>query len=491
MSIVDQFRQQARTHAQKVLVRDSSNELSYVQFAGAVALVAQVLHDRAPGQQRIGLLLPTSSAFMIAFFGTLAAGRTAVPMNYLLGPDGLDFQRRDAELQTVLTTGALTERVGSTEGQRIYLEELFTRPPDIPPAPVTPEVSPDDIAAVVYTSGTTSKPRGVMLSHRALSANAHAAAELVRVNEQSNILAVLPPFHSFALTTTVVMPAILGATVNCIEQFSPKAIAEMAAAHGADFMPGVSTMYRAMLLLRKQPELVEKARALRVVVSGGEPLPHDTAERFGELFGVPLLEGYGLTEAGPIVSVNPVHAPRPGTAGKVLSNVSVRIVDDRSDEVPKGQTGALHVKGPSVMSGYLNDPAATAEKLTDDGWLNTGDLARLDEAGYLVIEGRQSDMIISGGENINPRDIEDVLLATPGVLQAAVIGVPDPRRGEVPCAFVVCGSESPPDAETLRRACTEALAPYMVPRRFELRDELPLGPTGKVMKKVLRQEVDQ
>jgi len=245
-------------------------------------------------------------------------------------------------------------------------------------------------------------------------------------------------------------------------------------------------MYR--VLNRSQGQKARDASSLACAISGGEPLPAEVRDRFKELFGLELLEGYGLTEASPVVSVNPSGASRPGTVGPPIPGVEVRVIGEDGAELARGQTGEICVRGPIVMKGYHNRPEETAEILDPDGWLRTGDMGRLDEEGYICITGRKKEMMIVGGENVYPAEIEDVLSRHPAVADVGVIGVKDERRGEAPKAFVVLAEGAKATEGELQAFCREKLPTYKVPRSIAFRDELPKAPTGKVLRRMLREE---
>mgnify|MGYP006295074935 CR=1 FL=1 len=485
MTLTDLLKERASKQHTKVLVRDSAIELTYLQAAGAVSLLGSHL-ARSDDRPNVGLMLPTSAGFMVAFYGILSAGKTAVPLNFLLAGPEIEYMIRDAELATLIATEHFREKVEGLPLNVVYIEELFRSNPEAVPPPVEANIDDESTAVILYTSGTTAKPKGVRLSHAGLLANAEGGAEMASVNEGAPILSVLPNFHAFALTTTVVLPVALGATVTCLERFTPQAFANLVGEHKIEFVPGVSSMFRALLMLKRHPEAAGALKSLKVCVSGGEPLMASTAKAFEAFVGVPLLEGYGLTEAGPVVSVNPPGANRPSTAGKPLNNLRVRIVDENDRPAPAGAEGEIQVAGPSVMQGYHNDPQATAAAITEDGYLRTGDLGILDEDGYLSISGRLSELIISHGENIHPPHVEEAILEVPGVYQAAVVGLPDETRGEIVKAFVVLEEDCAITAEEIKAALRDKLAPYKIPRQIEFRDELPVGPTGKVLKKKLK-----
>ncbi|MFQ5491554.1 MAG: class I adenylate-forming enzyme family protein, partial [Phycisphaerae bacterium] len=281
-------------------------------------------------------------------------------------------------------------------------------------------------------------------------------------------------------------PVVLGAGVYAIARFNPSAALQAVHEQRISIMMAIPTMYAAMLRCKSAPD--DALKSIYLAMSGGEPLPVTVAEGFEQRFGVKLLQGYGLTETAPVLSLCAPHAFRDGSVGRLIPGVDCRIVDESSQELPCGADGEIQVKGPGVMKGYHNHPQETAQVIDPDGWFRTGDIGRLDEDGYLYITGRKKEMMIVGGENVAPAEIENVLLQHDAVAQAAVIGTPDSSRGEVPVAFVTLQEGADPDRvndHALRTFARQRLAGYKVPRRVVITDDLPKGPTGKVLKRKL------
>jgi long-chain acyl-CoA synthetase len=358
--------------------------------------------------------------------------------------------------------------------------------PRMGPAPVHAS-RPDDLAALIYTSGTTGRPKGAMLSHANIIANGESCREIIEVTDQDVFCTVLPLFHSFGATVCMVLPILSGAHSVLVPKFSPLTVLEALSDPQITFFAGVPSMFAVMLGVKT--DRVFDLSHLRVCASGGAALSVDVMFGFEERFGVHIIEGYGPTEASPVVSVNPPRGPRkPGTVGVPLPRVEVCIRDDDFRPVPTGRIGEICVKGPNVMQGYWKNLEATAQTLRD-GWLLTGDMGSLDEDGYLTIADRKKDMIIVGGMNVYPREVEDVIYRLPQVAEAAVIGIPNRLRGEDVKAYISLRPESSLEALTVIDHCKHALASYKVPRSVEFRDELPKSGTGKVLKRALREPV--
>jgi len=472
----------------KIAVVDPKRELSYRQLVNLADVMGRIV-ARQTSRPHVGIALPSSAAFAGAFFGVLWAGKVAVPINFLLTPTELTPILEEAGIELILTCEALAGSLRALPARILPLERLglrrrmllgrFRRRRHLPSA------RPDEVAVILYTSGTDGEPKGVCLTHGNLRSDSEACIVHARMDSQQSLLGMLPMFHSFGLTTTLLVPVVLGATAVYLPRFQPAEAVRTIARHRISILMAIPSMYNAMLRVRDAPP--DALRSVILAVSGGEPLPLRVYEAFADRFGVRLLEGYGLTEAGPVVSMNTPEAHRIGTVGRALPGVQVRVVDHSGADVPAGERGELLIRGPNVMQGYYRKPQATASVLDEDGWLRTADLGAIDRDGFIAIHGRKREMIIVGGENVFPREIEHVLEAHPAVAEAAVIGVTDGTRGEVPVAFVIPQADKQPTGLELREFCRDRLAGYKVPRYVHVAAELPRGPTGKIRKRDLPQ----
>lgn len=431
-------------------------------------------------------MLPASSAFPATLFGTLWAGKVAVPLNFLMSPEELSGVVTDAGLDLVVTIGHFRTLVGNLSVRAIYLEELGLRRRLIfnllCRRPRTPKVSAEDTAVMLYTSGTTAVPKGVELTYGNLRSNALDSIKALNIDGHIRMLNILPPFHVFGLTAGVLIPVALGASVVSIPRFSPVAVIKAAEAQGISMLMAVPSMYAA--ILKAKSAKPDSFRSVELAVSGGEPLPESVRRGFEERFGVVLRQGYGLTETSPVVSVCTREAYKVGTVGRPIPNVQLRIAS--SGEYADGE-GEILVRGPGVMKGYHHRLEETQRVIDSEGWFHTGDVGRIDADGFLSITGRCKDMLIVGGENVFAREIEAALEAHEGVLQAAVIGVPDDLRGEVPVAFVIPRQGAEVAEAELRAFVKQSLAGLKVPRQVYVRADLPTGPTGKIVKRRLRE----
>ena len=479
-NLASRFAETARRLPEKPAVHDEAASYAY----GALLDRAQALAARVretTRREHVGVLAPTCAAFPIAYLAALLADKVAVPLNFLLDAQTLGFVAQDAGFDTIVASRHFEPMVAALGVGAVYVED-----PAPPPAePLVPTRGGDDAATILYTSGTTGVPKGATLTHRNFLSNVDTCVAHVGITEDEVLLGILPLFHSFGITTSVLIPLLMGCTVAYVPRFSPRAVFRAVARHRATICFAVASMYR-VLLRAGRPEGLDLG-SLWLLVAGGEALGAPLAAAFEETFGVPLLEGYGLTETAPVVAVNVPDRHRPGSVGQMLPWVEARVVDGQDNPLPAGEEGELWLRGECIMLGYHNRPDETAAALTPDGWFRTGDVARIDSDGYLWITGRRKDLIISAGENISPNEIEAVLNRHPAVFESAVIGVPDPTRGEVPKAFVTPREGASVAAADLAAFCRERLPRYKVPASFELRAELPHGPTGKVHKLSLRQ----
>jgi long-chain acyl-CoA synthetase len=477
---------------------------------------------------RVAVMLPNSPQAVIGYYGSLMAGATVVMTNPLYTERELIHQLNDSGAETIITLDLLYSRVAavkaSTPLKRLMITSVgdflpffkkmlyplvqkkqghhpqITYGGDVEPFlsvlkesainPVTPEVDPEkDIALLQYTGGTTGLAKGVMLTHRNLVANALQCQAVMYkfVRGRERILAALPLFHVYGMTTVMNKGISIAAEIILVPKFNVKQILKLIDKTKPTLFPGAPTMYIGLI---NHPDLPKyDLSSISACVSGSAPLPVEVQRRFEELTGGRLVEGYGLTEASPVTHSNPIWGKRiSGSIGLPWPDTDCRIVDPSTgEELPQGEIGELAVKGPQVMLGYWNRPEETAAVLRD-GWLLTGDMGYMDADGYFYVVDRKKDMIIAGGYNIYPREVEEVLFEHPAVQEAAVIGVPDPYRGETVKAFIVLKEGAQVSEEELERHCRQRLAAYKIPRIYEFRKELPKTMVGKVLRRQLLEE---
>lgn len=472
----------------RLAVDDGTRSLSFSRLTRLAVALRDVV-QRETGLDRVGIMLPASSAFPGALFGVLWASKIAVPLNFLLSADELVAVVKDAGLDVVLTIRHFHDLASKLPSRAIYLEDLPLKRKVLmsmwKPHPAKPHVDSDTTAVILYTSGTTAEPKGVELTYGNLHGNCVDSIHTLDIDPNQTFLNILPPFHVFGLTALVLIPVFLAATVHAIPRFSPLAVVKAVERYKITVMMAIPSMYAAVL--RTKSAQADSFRSIFLALSGGEPLPDSIRIGFKERFGVTLYEGYGMTETSPIVAVNSPTAYRAGTIGRPIRHVEVRIVSADRRELPTGEEGEIFVRAPGVMKGYHNRPQETQNVLDADGWLATGDLGRFDADGYLTITGRAKDMLIIGGENVFPREIEAVLEEHEGVWQAAVIGIPDDLRGQAPVAFVIPEPGAELGEQDLRNYARKSLAGFKIPKRVIIREDLPRGPTGKILKRRLRE----
>jgi long-chain acyl-CoA synthetase len=482
-------------------VVDGEERLSFDALAKRSLLVAALLERFAGDVERVGMVLPNSNAFLSSLLGILLARKTAVPINFLLRPPEVASILQDSEVKLVLTATPFREMFDSLSGfgldsvRPIYLDEIEEQIPQGMKEQALremlteenlrtcAEVSPEHLACLIYTSGTQGKFKGVMLSHRNLVANFQGCQELMGISQDDVFLCVLPTFHSFALTATTFLPLLNGARMVLMRRFNASQVLQLIEKERVTHLMLVPAMYGVLL---KTVQLGKtNVESLGFCISGGGPLPGALEEAFEKATGKRLLNGYGLTEASPVISVNVPRKNKRGSIGPALPNVRVEIRGDKGEALPPKSVGEITVSGESVMMGYWNLPEESSEALTSDGWLRTGDLGYVDEEGFLFITGRKKDVIICGGENIYPMEIENVLYSHPAVEEVVVVGVKDEMRGEYPKGYVKLKENQGVSVQELRAFCRERLADYKVPREFQFIPEIPKSPAGKVLRSKL------
>ncbi len=495
------LRATAARHPSRPALSFMDKTLTYPQLAGSVgALAASLSEMGVEAGERVAVLFPNCPQFVISYYAALQLGAVAVPLHCLQGPEETAYVLANSGAKTLLALNAFDPLIA---GVRAHLEgleriiisgessledvrsfEQLLRPPGGPPPFVSG--SRDDVAVLIYTSGTTGRPKGAMLTHDNLISDTMACRQVVRVDENDVFASVLPLFHSFGATVNMHLPILSGSHSVLIPKFAPLTVLEILEASGATFFAGVPSMFAVMLQMRTERRF--DLSRLRLGVSGGAPMPVEVLTGFEERYGVVMVEGYGPTEASPVVSVNPPEGARKvGTVGPPLPGVGVKICDDDMVPLPPGEPGEVCVSGRTVMKGYWRDEAGTAEAIRD-AWLLTGDIGYLDADGYLSIIDRKKDMIIVGGMNVYPREVEDVIYRLDEVAEVAVIGVPSRLRGEDVKAFIVLREGQNLTAQVVIDHCAACLANYKVPRTVEFRDELIKSGTGKVLKRVLREQ---
>ncbi len=490
------FEQAAAQHADRPAVRMDGLELTYAQLRDAACRATSLLSSAGimPGD-RVGVMLPNVPAFPIAFYGALGAGAVVVPMNPLLKSREIAYYLGDSGARVLLAWHAAADEAvmgaTGTGAQVIKVDEpdmagLFT---GLPPAPARAEPSGNDDAVILYTSGTTGWPKGAELTHAGLTRNARlTAVTLLYAGPGDVIMGCLPLFHVFGLTCAMNAAIVAGSTLTLLPRFDAAKALEMVGRDRVTIFEGVPTMYAAML--HDPAAASADVSSLRVCVSGGAALPVEIMRGFEQAFGCMILEGYGLSETSPVASFNhPDKVRKPGSIGTPVEGVQMRVVDAGGAELPVGEIGEIVIRGHNVMRGYWGNPEATAEAITD-GWLRTGDLARVDEDGYFYIVDRKKDLIIRGGFNVYPREVEEVLYEHPAVAEAAVIGIPHEQLGEEVGAAVKLKPAATATPAELRAFVKDRVAPYKYPRHVWIVPDLPKGATGKILRREVEPPAD-
>jgi len=463
--------------------------LTYAQLREAAGRMSTLLASAGiePGD-RVGLMLPNVPAFPIAFYGALAAGAVVVPMNPMLKSREVGYYLSDSGARVVLAWHAAAGEAAKGAADA-GAQTIAVATPDLAGllaehAPATEQAGRgnDDDAVILYTSGTTGKPKGAELTHANLVRNAELTAQtLLQNNPDDVMMGCLPLFHVFGLTCGLNATVAAAGTLTLLPRFDPAKALEIIQRDKVTIFEGVPTMYAAIL---HHPEAdPAMAATLRVCVSGGASMPVEIMRGFEEKFGCIILEGYGLSETSPVASFNhPDKVRKPGSIGTPVEGVQLRLVDDAGQTVPDGEIGEIAIRGHNVMKGYWGKPEATAEAITD-GWFRTGDLAKVDSDGYYYIVDRKKDLIIRGGYNVYPREIEEVLHEHPAVAEVAVIGIPHPDLGEEVGAAVALKPGASATPAELREFARDKMAAYKYPRQVWLVESLPKGPTGKILRR--------
>ena len=474
-----------------VALRCGPASLTYGQFDGAAAKFASLLASEGiePGD-RVGIMLPNTPAFAVVFYGIMRRGAIAVPMNPLLKGGEVEFYLANTSAKLLVGTPMFAE--AANEGAALagasallvddasLLERLAGFDPQAEPV----ERDDLDTAVVLHTSGTTGKPKGAELTHGGLGKNAEVTVRtLVELSASDVVMGCLPLFHVFGLTCGLNSSVLVGATLSLVPRFEPTAVMETIARDGVTVFLGVPTMYAALLsVAAKFPP--ETTASLRSCISGGAALPVQVLNDFEKTFGAIILEGYGLSESSPVACFNhPGRERKAGTIGQPIEGVEMRLVDNNGAEITSDEPGEIQIRGHNVMKGYWNLPDATASTITADGWLSTGDIATVDADGFYTIVDRKKELIIRGGFNVYPREIEEALYAHPAVAEAGVIGIPHPTLGEEIGAAVALKEGASAQPEELRDFVKERVAAYKYPRHVWIVDALPKGPTGKILRR--------
>jgi long-chain acyl-CoA synthetase len=470
-------------------IRLGEAELGYGQLDDLSARLATLLREKGLQQgDRVGVMLPNVPQFPIAYYGVLRACGIVVPMNVLLKRREIAFYLEDSGAKLLLAWHGFAEeaREGAAEAGAELVEvepaDLGAALGALEPTPGLADAAEDDTAVILYTSGTTGKPKGAELTHANLSRNAEVSSRTTcEVDAGDVVLGALPLFHSFGQTVGMNASLRVGACLTLVPKFDPAGALETIQRDRVTHFYGVPTMFGALL---HHPEREEyDTSSLRTCITGGASMPVEVLRGFEQAFGAIVLEGYGLSETSPVASSNhPGMERKPGSIGTPIEGVEMRVVDENDQPVEQGEVGEVVIRGHNVMKGYWQRPDATAEAMRG-GWFHSGDMARTDEEGYFYIVDRKKDLIIRGGYNVYPREVEEVLYEHPKIREAAVIGVPHDEWGEEIGAAIVPHEGEELSAEEVSAYVKDRIAAYKYPRVVWFLDDLPKGPTGKILKR--------
>jgi len=501
MNLISTFAASVQRHPEKTALFWGEHAFTYQDLWDETTSISERLQQQFGLKRgdRAGLWLKNCPEFIPSFFAILHVGAVGVPINNFLKPDEVSYILNDAGIDVLITDGEAATHFPELAAGRPSLKLVETRslaalgssdnhrtgngqtakPGVTNSAPITES----DLAVLIYTSGTTGRPKGAMLSHGNLLHNVESCRIVLKTVEEDRIAVLLPLFHSYMLTVGVLLPLLVGGSIVLVKSLHPvRNVLQEIFAREATLLPAIPQFYRSLVHAPIPAHL-----PLRLCVSGSAPLPAQVLHEFEAKFHIPLIEGYGLSEASPVVTKNPLNATRkPGSIGLPVPNVEVSIQDESGRELGPDQIGELCVRGGNVMVGYWNQPEETAKALRN-GWLLTGDIGYRDAEGYYFITDRKKDMLLVNGINVYPREIEEILYQFPGIKEAAVIGKPDKRRGEMAVAFIAANDGIVLEEQAVQQFVRKRLADYKVPRKVIILSALPRNATGKVLKTTLRQ----
>ena len=512
----------ARQYADQVAIRQGRNTFSYQELCQQINAFSYALQQHGlHAGDKVAILLPNVPQFCVSYFSVLSFGGIVVPLNVLFTAEEIHYHLEDSHCAAIVVWEAYVSKAwaAARNTQCHYIiaccapdsDEILPnnvldynkllqvsitneqyRQSDISPC------SADDTAVILYTSGTTGRPKGAELTHFNLYDNARWVSERLMRTEYDKLLvfgpghvalAALPLFHSFG--QTVIQNAFLmhGACISLLPRFYPIDVAETIKAHKVTFFAGVPTMFISML---NDPHVTsENLASLKYAISGGAPLPLEALEQFKVRFDINILEGYGLSETSPVACFNNLLRPqKAGTVGPAIDLCEVKIVNEENKDLAQGEVGEILIRGSNIMKRYYKQPEATNESIRN-GWFYTGDLGTLDEDGFVTIVDRKKDMIINGGLNVYPREVEEIIYQHESIAEAAVVGFPDPVQGEEVVAVVALKPGCELYQNELAHHCRKHLASYKVPRKTVIMDSLPKGPTGKILKREIKAQIEQ
>ena len=485
-NLANQFTEVTKENSNKTAIFWGGDEFSFDHahsIAKCLAKRLKVEFELQPGD-RVALWLKNCPEFVFSLFGILLGEGVVVSINSFLTPDEVGYIVEDCGAKVIISEASMGKEtsilVNNSPGLKVIEVESLNRMDSINYTLL--EQSPEDLALIIYTSGTTGKPKGAMLSHQNLMSNVNAIIEAADITNEDRMAVLLPMFHSFTMTVGLLLPMTRGLSIVAIKSLNPpKNIITEIIQHRATVMPAIPQLYRAFVNVKLPSDL-----PLRVCFSGAAPLPVEVLNAFNKNVGIPLLEGYGLSETSPVACMNPLNGERkPGSVGLPIGDVQFQIRNDDGFVLPVGDPGEICIKGHNIMMGYWNNLEAT-EASIKDGWLLTGDIGHLDNDGYLYITDRKKDMLLVNGINVYPREVEEIIYQFNGVSEVAVVGINDPRKGDFVVACIVPDEGFKIDEIELKSFLKTKLAAYKLPRKIIIMEALPRNATGKILKTELR-----
>jgi len=484
MSLASVLEEKSAQQPKRCAVIYEGKKISYETFNREANLRFRLLQESGiePGD-RIAILLSTRPDYLYFYYAAFKLGAVCVPLNTYLTASEIEYIVNDCQAKALIFEDKFSSRVkGIAQITKINLHHISVN--SFPDGNPSNTIKPDELAIIIYTSGTTGHPKGVKLSHHNLLSNVESCRKACGIDAKTTMLVFLPLFHSFTFTVCILLPVWVGSKIVLIPGIERDKIRKSIIRYRVRAFIGIPTIYK-LMSQQKVSFLKRLLNPVQIYISGSAPLPLEVLQNFEKKYRRPLLEGYGLSEASPVVSINPFNGNcKHGSVGLPLPDIEVKVVDDEGNDLPIGEIGELLVRGPNVMQGYYNKPEETKETIKNN-WLCTGDMARLDEDGFIYIEGRKKELIIVHGCNVYPREVEEIFYSHPAVAEAAVIGVPDPGRGEVPKAFVVLKEGQQATQKELKHFCRDKLAAYKIPHQINILDSLPKNATGKILKREL------
>lgn len=484
--------------ADKVAIISRGRATTYGALRDQIEHVRGGLANLGVGKgDRVALLCSNGRYFVDVYFAALGLGAVTVPLNPASPAPEIEREVSTVGAKVVVVEPLAAHAWAQIDRAKVPTVEhvVSTEPDTVASADSafddllgsgrveTIDVDADDLAALIFTSGTAGSPRAAMLSHGNLLANLEQSRSTDGIREADVVFGVLPMFHIFGLNVVLGLSLARGATVVLVQRFDPFTALETIAERGITVIPGAPSLWLAFSHFAEAP--ADSFATVRLALTGAAKMPEEPTRQLEQRFGLVLREGYGLTEASPVVTSSAGLAPKVGSVGKVLDGIQVRLVDEHGDDALQGDSGEIWVKGPNVFKGYLNEPEATARVLTADGWLRTGDIAVVDDDGYLYLVDRAKDLIIVSGFNVFPAEVEEVLMGHPDVLEVGVVGVPHPHTGEAVKAFVVLKPGATAHEDTLVSWCLDNLARYKCPAKILFVDQLPRNVSGKLLRRSL------